>query len=102
MSNVGGTCSFTKMCTDCLFCLWSKGMVEVVAENYHNIWAKKKKSDLGSRGDLLMKSIIKTGKYLQNREEEQYACVGGCKVLVAVLICACEHMRVPASPVLTK
>uniref|UniRef100_A0A665VN75 Ryanodine receptor 3 n=1 Tax=Echeneis naucrates TaxID=173247 RepID=A0A665VN75_ECHNA len=26
------------------------GMVEVVAENYHNIWAKKKKSDLGSRG----------------------------------------------------
>lgn len=37
-------------------CLWFKGMVEVVAENYHNIWAKKKKSDLGSRGDLLMKS----------------------------------------------
>uniref|UniRef100_A0A4W6EV60 Ryanodine receptor 3 n=1 Tax=Lates calcarifer TaxID=8187 RepID=A0A4W6EV60_LATCA len=28
----------------------SQGMVEVVAENYHNIWAKKKKSDLGSRG----------------------------------------------------
>ncbi|XP_036006629.1 ryanodine receptor 3 isoform X7 [Fundulus heteroclitus] len=27
-----------------------QGMVEVIAENYHNIWAKKKKSDLGSRG----------------------------------------------------
>ncbi|GLD74349.1 ryanodine receptor 3-like protein [Lates japonicus] len=27
-----------------------QGMVEVVTENYHNIWAKKKKSDLGSRG----------------------------------------------------
>ncbi|KAI2654040.1 Ryanodine receptor 2 [Labeo rohita] len=27
----------------------SQSMVEVVAENYHNIWAKKKKSDLGSR-----------------------------------------------------
>ncbi|XP_068195431.1 ryanodine receptor 3-like [Antennarius striatus] len=27
-----------------------QGMVEVVAENYHNIWARKKKSDLGSRG----------------------------------------------------
>ncbi|XP_053702100.1 ryanodine receptor 3-like isoform X3 [Synchiropus splendidus] len=27
-----------------------QGMVELVAENYHNIWAKKKKSDLGSRG----------------------------------------------------
>ncbi|KAM6912919.1 ryanodine receptor 3 [Xenentodon cancila] len=27
-----------------------QGMVEAVAENYHNIWAKKKKSDLGSRG----------------------------------------------------
>ncbi|XP_050990012.1 ryanodine receptor 3 isoform X2 [Labeo rohita] len=26
-----------------------QSMVEVVAENYHNIWAKKKKSDLGSR-----------------------------------------------------
>lgn len=23
-----------------------------MAENYHNIWAKKKKSDLGSRGDF--------------------------------------------------
>ncbi|XP_035465429.1 ryanodine receptor 3 isoform X3 [Scophthalmus maximus] len=27
-----------------------QGMVELVAENHHNIWAKKKKSDLGSRG----------------------------------------------------
>uniref|UniRef100_A0A672KZ94 Ryanodine receptor 3 n=1 Tax=Sinocyclocheilus grahami TaxID=75366 RepID=A0A672KZ94_SINGR len=27
-----------------------QSMVEVVAENYHNIWAKKKKSDLCSRG----------------------------------------------------
>ncbi|KAF4101818.1 hypothetical protein G5714_016618 [Onychostoma macrolepis] len=26
-----------------------QSMVEIVAENYHNIWAKKKKSDLGSR-----------------------------------------------------
>ncbi|XP_029114127.1 ryanodine receptor 3 isoform X3 [Scleropages formosus] len=27
-----------------------QGMVEVIAENYHNIWAKKKKAELGSRG----------------------------------------------------
>ncbi|XP_059908188.1 ryanodine receptor 3-like isoform X1 [Gadus macrocephalus] len=27
-----------------------QGMVDVLAENYHNIWAKKKKSDLGSKG----------------------------------------------------
>ncbi|XP_012869761.1 PREDICTED: ryanodine receptor 3 [Dipodomys ordii] len=27
-----------------------QGMVEVVAENYHNIWAKKKKSELESKG----------------------------------------------------
>uniref|UniRef100_W5N4D0 Ryanodine receptor 3 n=1 Tax=Lepisosteus oculatus TaxID=7918 RepID=W5N4D0_LEPOC len=27
-----------------------QAMVEVVAENYHNIWAKKKKIELGSRG----------------------------------------------------
>lgn len=25
-------------------------MVEVVAENYHNIWAKKKKTELQSKG----------------------------------------------------
>ncbi|KPP60886.1 hypothetical protein Z043_121075 [Scleropages formosus] len=29
----------------------SQGMVEVIAENYHNIWAKKKKAELGSRAD---------------------------------------------------
>lgn len=28
----------------------AQGMVEVVAENYHNIWAKKKKSELISKG----------------------------------------------------
>uniref|UniRef100_A0A8K9WMV6 Ryanodine receptor 3 n=1 Tax=Oncorhynchus mykiss TaxID=8022 RepID=A0A8K9WMV6_ONCMY len=27
-----------------------QGMVEVVAENYHNIWAKKKKTELNSKG----------------------------------------------------
>lgn len=27
-----------------------QGMVEVVAENYHNIWAKKKKSELLTKG----------------------------------------------------
>lgn len=27
-----------------------QGMVEVVAENYHNIWAKKKKTELLSKG----------------------------------------------------
>lgn len=32
-------------------------MVEVVAENYHNIWAKKKKSELISKG-LCMKIIF--------------------------------------------
>lgn len=51
MSNVGASLNYTAR-------LWSKGMVEVVAENYHNIWAKKKKSDLGSRGDFLMMTII--------------------------------------------
>ncbi|OWK09653.1 hypothetical protein Celaphus_00006404, partial [Cervus elaphus hippelaphus] len=29
-----------------------QGMVEVVAENYHNIWAKKKKLELESKGEL--------------------------------------------------
>lgn len=43
-----------------------------MAENYHNIWAKKKKSDLGSRGDFLMKS-----KHLQTGRECVCVCVGG-------------------------
>lgn len=30
----------------------TQGMVEVVAENYHNIWAKKKKLELESKGEL--------------------------------------------------
>lgn len=30
--------------------LFLQGMVEVVAENYHNIWAKKKKTELVSKG----------------------------------------------------
>lgn len=33
-----------------------QGMVEVVAENYHNIWAKKKKSELVSKGVLMCSS----------------------------------------------
>lgn len=28
-------------------------MVEVVAENYHNIWAKKKKLELESKGEFV-------------------------------------------------
>lgn len=42
-----------------LFCFLSddplsggtQGMVEVIAENYHNIWAKKKKLELESKGE---------------------------------------------------
>lgn len=30
--------------------LYVQGMVEVVAENYHNIWSKKKKAELISKG----------------------------------------------------
>lgn len=41
-----------------VFVFGPKGMVEVVAENYHNIWAKKKKSDLGSRGGFLIKNKV--------------------------------------------
>lgn len=29
-------------------------MVEVVAENYHNIWSKKKKAELMSKGRLIL------------------------------------------------
>lgn len=50
-----------------------------MAENYHNIWAKKKKSDLGSRGDLLMKSIIDAcyTEIPAKTEREKTVCVWG-------------------------
>lgn len=32
------------------FFLFLQSMVEMVAENYHNIWAKKKKTELISKG----------------------------------------------------
>ncbi len=37
-------------------------MVETVAENYHNIWAKKKKKELDSKGEvfLLEKSLAQS------------------------------------------
>lgn len=79
----------------CSVCVCSKGMVEVVAENYHNIWAKKKKSDLGSRGDSLMKSITADAYYaeraVKQRGREPTQCsVGGCKVCVRLVnICVC-------------
>lgn len=64
--------------------------MEVLAEHYHNIWAKKKKSDLGSRGDFLMKSVID-----KTQRKRQYACVGGRYHLpLEVLIYACELMHI--------
>uniref|UniRef100_A0A8I3Q8P6 Ryanodine receptor 3 n=1 Tax=Canis lupus familiaris TaxID=9615 RepID=A0A8I3Q8P6_CANLF len=36
--------------SDCCLLGGTQGMVEVVAENYHNIWAKKKKLELESKG----------------------------------------------------
>lgn len=32
-------------------------MVEVVAENYHNIWAKKKKNELITKGSEVQSSL---------------------------------------------
>uniref|UniRef100_A0A3B5AHK0 Ryanodine receptor 3 n=1 Tax=Stegastes partitus TaxID=144197 RepID=A0A3B5AHK0_9TELE len=37
-------------CSNLIKLLFLQGMVEVVAENYHNIWAKKKKTELVSKG----------------------------------------------------
>lgn len=72
-----------------------------MAENYHNIWAKKKKSELGSRGDLHMKSVI--GTYytqipVKQRGRDVWVDVK-CHWLVVVLICASEHMCVSCLPV---
>lgn len=72
-----GTCA--SLCLS-PFVFGPKGMVEVLAENYHNIWAKKKKSDLGSRGDSLMKSI---------RNAHCTKTVRGCACL-----CVCEWVDV--------
>lgn len=82
--------------------------MEVVAENYHNIWAKKKKSDLGSRGDLsdevnhsqrvLQRDTCKRERMDNMRCGRMWKCLS----VVAVFMCACEHMHVSASPVLTE
>jgi hypothetical protein len=36
-------------------------MVEVVAENYHNIWAKKKKSELETKGEPTSLHLLRKG-----------------------------------------
>lgn len=93
MSSVGETCSSLR----CTVCLWSKGMVEVVAENYHNIWAKKKKSDLGSRGDLSEKSIIVSAYYREipaNVNEWTICGVGGCGSASRLLLCLCAPVSI--------
>lgn len=58
-----------------LFIFGFKGMVEVVAENYHNIWAKKKKIDLGSRGELLMNSIMDAYWRVTPAKQDESVCV---------------------------
>lgn len=40
---------FLRNCPACIFSSL-QSMVEMVAENYHNIWAKKKKTELTSKG----------------------------------------------------
>jgi hypothetical protein len=44
-------------------------MVELVAENYHNIWAKKKKIDLNSKG--MQKKSIQKEKYLKRNSSSR-------------------------------
>lgn len=41
----------------------AQGMAEVVAENYHNIWAKKKKLELESKGELVLGHPVGKGKW---------------------------------------
>lgn len=40
------------------FSLSLQSMVEMVAENYHNIWAKKKKTELISKGALQNVALV--------------------------------------------
>ncbi|CAB1335142.1 unnamed protein product, partial [Coregonus sp. 'balchen'] len=56
-----------------LFALWIKGMVEVVAENYHNIWAKKKKNDLGIRVLLFVVPGLKDMEQDSSSMEKRFA-----------------------------
>lgn len=62
--------------------------MEVLAENYHNIWAKKKKSDLGSRGDLLMTSITDPVYTQIHANQRRRQCA-----LVFLFLCVCGCMQ---------
>lgn len=39
-----------------------KAMAEMMAENYHNIWAKKKKMELESKGNIFQKPWLKNNQ----------------------------------------
>lgn len=51
---------------NCVLNWWSfqQAMVETVAENYHNIWAKKKKKELDSKGDAFLLGKVLFGSIL--------------------------------------
>lgn len=51
-------------------------MVEVMAENYHNIWAKKKKMELESKGkpESCESHKKKTKKIREKKQSERQQC----------------------------
>lgn len=51
---------------NCPACVFQslQSMVEMVAENYHNIWAKKKKTELISKGLVENYALVSLGQPL--------------------------------------
>lgn len=45
-------CSSTELSVDSFIFGLLQAMAEMMAENYHNIWAKKKKMELESKGSI--------------------------------------------------
>lgn len=71
-------------------------MVEVVAENYHNIWAKKKKLELESKGEPgsrcpLQEGSWGCGRYIFPEVQRKGQRVGhlslSCPQVAAVTLC---------------